>query len=135
MANPRKLKIAVWSLALLLFASLSWSGYLLFQNYWWKRSLDKVADQAGMAQAMSTFRSGRLVLWEIDTTNDATGFSGRRDGPFEIWFDEYHSELPSPWNYAQRRMNQAHNATMRRMYEHPPKFRTNVLQSTTNVSR
>ena len=126
MTNPRALKVAVWSPAVLLLVTLGWSGYLLFQNYWWKRSLDIVADQAGASQAMSTFRRGDLVLWEISKTNDTIRFSGRHDGPFEIWLDEYHPEMPSPWQYSRHRLNQAHNAQMRYMYEHPQKFKADV---------
>jgi|GEM_PF-5140920 hypothetical protein len=97
--------------------------YLLWQNFWLKKSLDHMASQAGAMQAMSEFRKGRLVLFEIVPTNDFPRFSGRYDGPFEIWFDEYHPDMPSAWNYAQRRLNEAHNAQMRLMYQHPERFK------------
>jgi hypothetical protein len=34
--------------------------------------------------------------------------------------------MPAPWQYTQRRLNEAHNAQMRHMYEHPPKFSDEV---------
>jgi hypothetical protein len=100
MHTSRKLKLmpvllAVASLAML--ATLSWA---LWENYWWRRSVDFVADEAGASWAMASFHRGHLAIWEIIPTNDFPRFSGRRDGPFEIWLDEYHTELPGPWRYA-----------------------------------
>ena len=105
---------------------------LLWQNFWLKKSLDHMADQAGAMQAMSEFRRGRLVLWEIVPTNDFPRFSGRYDGPFEVWLDEYHPDMPSAWKYAQRRLDKAHNAQMRLMYQHPERFKTET-QKESNV--
>jgi hypothetical protein len=96
---------------------------LFWQNFWLKKSLDHMADQAGAMQAMSEFRKGRLVIWEIIPTNDFPRFSGRYDGPFEVWLDEYHPDMPSAWKYAQRRLDEAHNAQMRLMYQHPERFK------------
>jgi hypothetical protein len=123
-------KKAFIGLSAALVVALAALAYVLWQNFWWKQSLDFVANQAGATQAMSAFRRGRLVLWEINPTNDFPRFSGRYDGPFEIWLVEYHPEMPSPWQYSQRRLNEAHNRQMRYMYEHPAKFRdssTNIL--------
>ncbi len=106
--------------------------YLLWQNFWLKKSLDHMASQAGAMQAMSEFRRGRLVLWEIVPTNDFPRFSGRYDGPFEVWLDEYHPDMPSAWKYAQRRLDEAHNAQMRLMYQHPERFKTET-QKESNV--
>lgn len=126
MNNLRALRTCVAVLSFALLVSLGCLAYVLFQNYWWKRSVDIVADQAGASQAMSMFRSQHLVLWEINPTNDAIHFSGRHDGPFEIWLDEYHSHMPAPWQYSRRRIAEAHNTQMRYMYEHPQRFRTDV---------
>jgi len=71
---------------------------------------------------MSTFRRGQLVIWEINPTNDFPRFSGRWDGPFEVWLDEYHAGMPAPWQYAQHRKVEAHNKQMRYMLEHPQRF-------------
>lgn len=97
-------------------------GWALVQNYWWRRSVDLIADEAGTSWAMSTFRRGQLAIWEINPTNDFPRFSGRRDGPFEIWLDEYQVEMPAPWHYAERRKVEAYNRQMRYMYEHPERF-------------
>jgi len=75
----------VLSIALLIFIGVT--GYLLLQAFWWRKTVDALAATAGAAQAMSTFRHGQLVLWEIDTTNNSIRYSGRHDGPFQVWLD------------------------------------------------
>jgi hypothetical protein len=122
MYSPKRLKITVVVLGVALTASVVILTWALWQNYWWRLSVDSVADEAGASWAMSSFRRGDLVLWEINPTNDFPRFSGRRDGPFKIWLDEHHPDMPAPWNYAERRKLQAHNRQMRHMYEHPERF-------------
>jgi hypothetical protein len=122
METSKKLRIAVVVLSLALVGSLSTLARALWQNYWWRRSMDVVADEAGVSWAMSSFHKGHLAIWEINPTNDFPRFSGRRDGPFEIWLDECHPDMPGPWQYAQRRKVDAHNRQMRYMYEHPERF-------------
>jgi len=122
MHSPKRLKLVVVVLSVALTASLAALAWALLQNYWWRRSVDLVADEAGASWAMSSFRSGRLAIWEINPTNDFPRFSGRRDGPFEIWLDEYHADMPAPWQYAERRKIGRYNSPMRYMYEHPERF-------------
>jgi len=122
METSKKRKMAVQLLGLALLASVVVLVWALWQNYWWRRSVDLVADEAGASWAMSSFRRGRLAIWEINSTNDFPRFSGRRDGPFEVWLDEYHPYMPAPWQYAERRKIEAHNRQMRYMYEHPERF-------------
>jgi hypothetical protein len=122
MGTPKKLKAIIIALGIALLASLGILAWTLLQNYWWRRSVDLVADEAGASWAMSSFRRGQLALWEINPTNDFPRFSGRRDGPFQIWLDEYQVDMPAPWQYAERRKIDAHNRQMRYMYEHPERF-------------
>ena len=122
MQSPKKLKATVIVLSVAFTASLIALVWALVQNYWWRLSVDSVADEAGASWAMSSFRRGHLAIWEISPTNDFPRSSGRRDGPFEIWLDEYHPDMPGPWHYAERRKIEAHNKQMRYMYEHPEQF-------------
>lgn len=122
METSKKLKITLFFLGVALLAMLFTLAWALWQDYWWRRSVDAVADEAGASWAMSSFRRGHLAIWEINPTNDFPRFSGRRDGPFEIWTIEYHSTMPAPWQYAERRKVEAHNRQMRYMYEHPERF-------------
>ena len=122
METSKKPKLVVLLLGLALLALLTVLAWMLWQNYWWRRSVDFVADEAGASWAMSSFRRGHLAIGEINPTNDFPRFSGRRDGPFEVWLDEYHADMPGPWQYAERRKIAAHNRQMRYMYDHPERF-------------
>ncbi len=73
-------------------------------------------------EAKATFARGRLILWEINPTNNLYQFSGRRDGPFEIWLMDYHEMIPEQLRYAERQQVQAFNEHMRYMYDHPERF-------------
>ncbi len=138
MNNLKKLKILAAVLAFTSFASTALLAYVLYQNFWWKLSVDFVADKAGTSEAMTIFRMGHLTLYEINPTNENNNVhsSGRFDGPFEVWLDEYHPEMPGPWLYSQTRMNKAYNAQMHYMYEHPLKFKADIRdkQGPTNSS-
>jgi hypothetical protein len=59
MITSRKAFIALAVAFVLLLGAFA---YALWQNFWWQRSVDYVANEAGTAQAMSAFRHGRLVL-------------------------------------------------------------------------
>lgn len=122
METSMKLRITVVLSGVALLATLSTLAWALWQNCWWRRSVDLVADEAGASWAMSSFRRGQLAIWEIDPTSDSPRFSGRRDGPFEIWLEGCRADMPAPWRYAERRKVEAHNRQMRYMYEHPERF-------------
>src|SRR5213080_2480949 len=107
METPKKLKAIIVVLGITLLASLAALAWTLWQNYWWRQSVDLVGDEAGVSSAMSSFRRGQLVLWEINPTNDFPRFSGRREGPFAVWLGEYHAGMPAPWQYAERRKIEA----------------------------
>ena len=122
MEKPRKLKLAIIILSITLSVSLGLLAWTLWQNYWWRRSVDLLAEEAGSSWAMRSFRRGQLTIWQTDPTNDSPRFTGHRDGPFEVWLDGYH-DGPVPWRYAERKKLEAHNRQMRYMYEHPQRFR------------
>ena len=121
MENPKKLKVAVIALSIVLGGALCALAWALWQNHWWRISVDELANEAGISWAMRSFRRGQLTLWESNPTNDSPRFSGRRDGPFDIWLDDYH-DGPAPWHYAERKKLDAHNKQMRYMYDHPERF-------------
>jgi hypothetical protein len=122
MGSAKRTKVIILTLSIAFLLTIGVLGWTLLQNYWWRQSVDLVADEAGTSWAMRSFRRGHLALWEISPTNDFPRFSGRREGPYEIWLDEYHPNMPAPWQYTERRKIQAHNRQMRYMYEHPERF-------------
>lgn len=122
MQTLKKLKITAVLFGIGLLALVSTLAWVLWQNYWWRRSVDLIADEAGASWAMRSFRRGQLTIWEINPTNDFPRFSGRRDGPYEVWLVDHLANMPAPWQYAERRKVEAHNRQMRYMYEHPDRF-------------
>lgn len=101
-------------------------GYLTWQCFWWRRAAEAMAEESGHGEAVRSFRAGMLNLWEINPTNDFPRFSGRRDGPFDVWWVEYHPEIPGPILLAQQRKFEAYNLQMRRMIADPGKFKFGI---------
>jgi phage repressor protein C with HTH and peptisase S24 domain len=118
-----KRKALTLALAIALLASLGALAWALWQIHWWRWTADLLADEAGSSWAARSFRKGQFTIWELDPTNDTVRFSGRKDGPFEIWLSDYHAEMPSPWQHAERKKLEAHNKQMRYMYDHPERFK------------
>jgi len=123
MRNPRALKIAVWSLTVLLIAALGCAGYLVFQNLMWKEEVTRFASSAGRLEAHGLFRNGKYWLYRIDGQCDETHFSGQRDGPFEVWTIFFQPALGGAHRYATEHYVAEFNDQMRRMEREPDKFR------------
>ena len=58
MNATRKVKILICLLATILFASLGFTGYLLFKNYWWKMEATRYAESSARLEAHAGFRKG-----------------------------------------------------------------------------
>jgi hypothetical protein len=91
-----------------------------------------VSEEAGSSEAMVRFYQGRLRIYEINKTWTNAGFSGRREGPFEIWHDEYRADYPEEWKFSRRIFWEKHNKMMHYMQEHPDRFRAGVAAMGTN---
>src|SRR5437667_15647 len=134
MGTSKKWKITGLALGVLLLCSLGVLGYALYSNYCYRRALGIVSEDAGRADAMVRFYQGHLRIYEIDKSNREGGFSGRREGPFELWFDPYRAEDPEAWRYSRRVFWEEHNKMMHYMQEHPGRFRAGSSAVTNNVS-
>jgi hypothetical protein len=126
MNKLRSLKIAMGLLSLLLLISLGLFARALWVNHCWKEAMDDIASQAGVASASLDFRKGNMVLWAFEGTDINVHYSGRHDGPFEVWVDAYYPDNPWPMEYARRKVAAVHNEYLRHMYEHPDKFLENM---------
>ena len=102
-------------------------------NYCYNHTLAIVSREAGRTDAMVGFFKGHLRIYEIDKSNREGGFSGRRDGPFEVWLDAYRSEDPEAWKFSRRIFWEEHNNIMRYMQEHPGRFRAGCAIATNNA--
>jgi hypothetical protein len=123
MATLRRFKIITWSLSIALLLTTAALGYLLFQNFIWKLEATRYAESDGRVAAHSLFRKGGLSLFTIEGACDEDRFSGRREGPFEIWIKFYQPSLGSAHRHTAERWVESFNDQMRRMQKEPEKFR------------
>ena len=126
MALPAKRKIATVSLALVLVLMLAFSGYLLFQNYWWKQEATRYAESSARLEAQGMFRHSTLCIFKMDGQCDEPHFSGQYDGPFQVWIVFYQPTLGEAHRFVTERWVEAFNEQMRLMQRQPEKFRTNM---------
>jgi len=121
MNNPRALKIVIGVLVVGLCTSLGFLVRALSNNFTWKLQVDSLARYEGSTRARHDFQSGRLRLFVISGGRSDDKFSGTNDGPFEVWFPQYFSEI-RPFRYAADTMVAAYNDRMRYMHEHPERY-------------
>jgi hypothetical protein len=133
MDTTKKWKITAFAMGVVLLCSLGSLAYALYSNYCYRRVLGIVSEDAGTTHAMKSFYQGHLRIYEIDTLNAQGGFSGRRDGPFEVWLDEYRAKDPEAWKFSRRIFWEEHNKMMRYMQDHPGKFRAGSAAITNSI--
>lgn len=91
-------------------------------NWRWKDSASSFAKYAGALQAMDDFEAGRYRLYQLIEDRDSE-FTGRYEGPFEIWYKPYYPILGWPDKYCAKMFIKIYNSKMRYMHEHPEKFK------------
>lgn len=95
----------------------------------WRDQVSVWAGHAAALEALSDFENGRLRVFELARIDLAKGgqqsaFTGRRDGPFEIWTRAYFAYLGPPDRYANEQFITAYNDKMRYMHSNPERFLT-----------
>ena len=125
MNNPRVLKHICAALALALMISLGalafFCVYYRMQIFLWQSETGAEAYLNGCTFASEDFRSGRLRLYVISGDRDQDVDSGKKEGPFEIWYHQYFSS-PSPMSYSIEQTVRGYNDRMRNMQKHPEDF-------------
>jgi hypothetical protein len=135
MNAPGKWKLASIVLALALLCSLGFSAYQVYVNFFYKRKLEAVSQSAGMDRATVCYGRAWLRLYELDESNRSVPeFTGRREGPFEVWHLPYNASAPAPWRSSDRIYWQAYNDMMHYQFNHPARFRSGSLLVTNNVA-
>jgi len=82
---------------------------------------------------MVRFYHGYLRSYQVDKSNAEGGFSGHRDGPFEVWLDACRPEDPKAWRFSREIFWEEHNKMMRYLQDHPKKFRLGSSAITNTV--
>ena len=93
----------------------------------WRDQMRGMAGYAAALQALSDFENGKLRIFELARIDLAEGgqlfaFTGRRDGPFEIWTRGYLQFLSPPDRYANEQFIKTYNSKMRYMHSNPERF-------------
>lgn len=122
MNNSRALTILVAVLTAALLASLGFLGRALWRNYGWEQEAHGFAGLVATEQAMEDFSQGKLRLLAIAGENDSLSYSGKKDGPFEVWNPQFFPSLGYPHRFVTERYVEFYNRKMRYMHEHPEKF-------------
>jgi hypothetical protein len=108
---PRAYKVVIMTLAVALIVSLGFLGHALWLNSFRKREVSVQATYIGWEQAKQDFQKGRLRLFEFHGQNSEDKFSGRHQGPFEIWIAEYEPLLHEE-QFSQEQWVEAYNQSM-----------------------
>ena len=117
-------RLLIAALTLSLLASLCFVVFGLLRNWSWKQEAFVLAVHLGALRADHDFKNGTIRLLELDGEQDRNEFTGRLDGPFEIWNSQYFPSRGYPHQYSTEQMVIMYNSRMRYMAEHPDDFRT-----------
>jgi hypothetical protein len=122
MDRSKKLQIAVVVLTVALVLSLGVMAWLVRQNHLWRTVAESYAEDDGGQWALLSFHMNHLVVYEYSVgcgeTNGMPVYSGRRDGPFDVWLWPDYAEQPMQFRYAQRKKLESFNWRMRDLYKH-----------------
>jgi hypothetical protein len=123
MNNPRALQIVIAVLTVALLASLGLLGRAHWRNFWWESEVYGLAGLVATNQAMEDFSHGNLRLLSIAGKNDGLRYSGKKEGPFEVWTPQFYPSLGYPHRFVTEKYVEFYNRKMRYMHEHPEQFR------------
>lgn len=128
--KPAFLKTIIVILIISLFTSLSCLKHANWLNSWWAGEVHDLAITVGQTRALNDFQQGKVRLFVISDERARDEYSGTNDGPFQIWFSHYWTEIP-PQGYSVERQIDAYNREMRDVYEHSNEFlaATNFMNS------
>ena len=133
MDSAKKWKMVGLAMGVLLLCSLGGLAYTLYDNHSCRHVLEIVSQEAGLSSAMVSFYQGNLRIYEIDKSKTEGGFSGHREGPFEVWFDTYRAEDPEVFTKALFGGTQQNDALYAGpSQEVPGRFRCNHKQCAMN---
>ena len=85
-------------------------------NRLWESQMYAMAGYAAAGQALDDYEAGTLRLYEL-AENGERKFSGRYEGPFEIWYWPYYPISGQPGKYTQEVFIEAYNRKMKYMHK------------------
>lgn len=123
--NRRRLLLVI----VLLLTNVT-TAALLARSWWvdWmaQNELYGFATYAGAMQAHADYANGVHRQYEL-VADTRSGFTGRHDGPFEVWRWTYYPDLGQSHLRANQAFVEMYNTKMRFMLQHPDEFRADEM--------
>lgn len=113
-------------LAASLVAALAVAVHGILRDWLWQEEVYGLVAYFGTARADRDFKNGKLRLFELADEQKVDAFSGRSEGPFEIWNPQYFPKSGYPHWYVTKEMVAFYNRRMQYMHAHPEKFSTSI---------
>ena len=119
------MKIVKWLVVVVLLLTNIMTASLLVRWWWtdrlWEQEMYGMAAYAATMQADAHFRHGSLRLYEL-APEQRSEFTGRHDGPYELWRWGFYPSLGRPNRFAAERFVEMYNRRMRYMHDHRDEF-------------
>ena len=115
--NENALKYKVLTIVLLV-ANLVTAGMLIharWQNHQWEDRMYGMAGYASALQCSADFRAGRFRVFEVTERGDLK-YTGKKDGPFEVWTRPYYPILGHPSRFTEDSFAKSYNDLARYKY-------------------
>ncbi|HXE55399.1 MAG TPA: hypothetical protein VN541_20410 [Tepidisphaeraceae bacterium] len=123
---PRRRGLLVILLAITNLATASLFAHTWFDGWIARDELYGFATYAGSMQAHADYCNGVLREYEL-SAGGHSDFTGRRDGPFQIWRWTYYPDLGRNNRFANQAFVQAYNSRMKFMQAHPDEWRADEM--------
>ena len=88
----------------------------------WRDAVYELAGANATRQAMEDYQQGHLRLFTLSGENEKPRFTGKLDGPFEIWTPQFYPTLGRAHRYSTEQFIEFYNRKMRYMHSHPDMF-------------
>ncbi|MBL8820040.1 MAG: hypothetical protein JNL58_28710 [Planctomyces sp.] len=113
-------------LSVSLVAAIAVAAHGILRDWLWQEEVYPLIGIFGSARADEDFRNGKLRLFELGSEQERDTFTGRSEGPFEIWNPQYFPTRGYPHRYVTEEMVVFYNLRMQYMHAHPEKFSTSI---------
>src|SRR6266498_4220274 len=88
----------------------------------WRDEVNALVGTKATRKAMDDFAEGHLRLYIFGGENDRHQFTGKSDGPFEIWIPPFHPEFGRAHRYSTEQFIEFYNRKTRYMHSQPDRF-------------
>lgn len=125
-------RFLILAIGILLVTNVTTGGILLKSwktNRIWEEQMPSWVGYSAVVRASTDFEHGRMRIFELSKLEMSKGgsqqeFTGRHDGPFEIWTKAYFPVFSPPDRLNQEQFIKTYNVRMRTMHANPERFKS-----------